>query len=335
MYFGDVGTYLAMLVPKKYLEAMAVIEIFVNLKRFDVPKKLGGVCSVRNPKEWISWIMAESVGQGLGKLKDVELIFFLPEGLILNAYDKLFSYPPETAKTIKIGCQGVFREDIRQGGNFGAFTTNRPATAARNMGCTWVLVGHSEEMKDKLDIMARYDPETVYDEGKNRKAKEAVYSIINQEVLCALEAGMDVLLCVGETAEERGEGSLPEQKARVKQVLRGQLEAELKEVFTERTGRRVVIAYEPIWAIGPGKIPAGPDDIAFAAACIKEVVQELMGVETDIVYGGGLKEDNARAIAKVKAIGGGLVALTQFAGNIGFYPNDLSRIIGRYVESRR
>lgn len=55
------------------------------------------------------------------------------------------------------GCAGVFREDVEPGGNFGAFTTNKPAAALKAIGCSWVVVGHSEERKDKLSFLKMYD----------------------------------------------------------------------------------------------------------------------------------------------------------------------------------
>lgn len=307
-------------------------EIFVNLKRFDVPKSMGGVCTMNNPKEWIEWVMDESVKNGLGKLQSMEVTFFLPEGLILAACERLASYLAGETRTINIGCQGVFREDVAKGSNFGAFTTNRPAAAAKNMGCTWSIIGHSEERKDKLGIIERYDPQTMRDAEKRAKAKKAVDVIINDEVVCALKAGLNVLLCVGETAEEKGDGSFEEQKPRIWQILKSQLETGLKGIKDVLDGEKVVIGYEPIWAIGPGKVPPGPDYIAFVSSYIKSIVKELYGLDVTVVYGGGLKEENAGSISRIETIGGGLVALTRFTGDIGFYPDELKKIIDKYLE---
>ena len=89
---------------------------------------------------------------------------------------------------------------------------------------------------------------------------------------------------------------------------------------------RVVIAYEPVWSIGPGKTPAGKAYIAQIARFVKE---RTGGME--VVYGGGLKTDNARMLASIEAIDGGLIALTRFQGEIGFYPQEYLEIIRLYV----
>jgi triosephosphate isomerase len=96
--------------------------------------------------------------------------------------------------------------------------------------------------------------------------------------------------------------------------------------------RRVVIGYEPIWAIGPGKLPPGAGYIDFVSSAIKEVVARRFHFDPTVVYGGGLKEENAAMIASVPGIGGGLVALTQFSGDIGFYPEQLMKIIEKYKQ---
>ena len=126
--------------------------IFVNLKRFEVPRALGGVCDVTPAKAWIESVLADCVARRLGA-GDGDLVFFLPEALLLPALDELARHD---SGRIAIGCQGVYRDDIRPGGNFGAFTGNRPATAMAAAGVSWVLVGHSETRKDKLGIIDAY-----------------------------------------------------------------------------------------------------------------------------------------------------------------------------------
>ena len=301
--------------------------IFVNLKRFDVSKKLGGLCTFDSPQQWIEWVLAESVRQGLGSMKEIRLTFLLPESLLLPAVTRLESFQGIRTENLRIGCQGVYRENIKPGGNFGAFTTNRPAAAALNLGCSWVIIGHSEERKDKLGLIAEFlgngpDAGRLALEGA-----DAVGRVINKEMLCALETGLDVLVCIGESAEEKGTGSLEQQQENVRTVLRRQLQTGLKGVNEWLSEREIVIGYEPIWAIGPGKTPPGPDYIDFVSAYIKEVVSDLYGFTPQVVYGGGLKEENARAICAVPGIDGGLVALTRFTGEIGFYPEDLKKIM--------
>ena len=89
---------------------------------------------------------------------------------------------------------------------------------------------------------------------------------------------------------------------------------------------RVVIAYEPIWSIGPGKTPADKDSITKVARFVKAHTGGL-----DVVYGGGLKQDNAEMLKSIAEIDGGLIALTRFQGDIGFYPDEYLDIIRRYL----
>ena len=90
---------------------------------------------------------------------------------------------------------------------------------------------------------------------------------------------------------------------------------------------RVVVAYEPVWSIGPGKTPADRPYIEKIARFIKEQVP------VDVVYGGGLKSDNAAMLASIPEIDGGLIALTRFSGEIGFYPEEYLEIIRLYLNA--
>ena len=89
---------------------------------------------------------------------------------------------------------------------------------------------------------------------------------------------------------------------------------------------KIVIGYEPVWSIGPGKTPADKDYITKIARFVKERTGGM-----DVVYGGGLKADNAAMLASIDEIDGGLIALTRFQGEIGFYPEEYLEIIRLYL----
>ncbi len=307
-------------------------EIFVNLKRFDVTKSLGGICLEDNPQKWIEGVIEDSIEAGLGKLDKLRVIYLLPEALIIPAINKLNSYECKESEGISIGSQGVFRQDVEKGGNFGAFTTNLPAAAAKNMGLSWSIIGHSEERADKLDLLTQFEPGINSDSELREKAAKTVHKIINDEVLKALDRDINILLCVGETEEEKGKGSFEEQKPRIKETLRSQLVIGLAGAKNFLPELKIVIGYEPIWAIGPGKTPPDKEYISFVSEYIREVVNEEFGFEVSVVYGGGLKEENAGMIASIETIAGGLVALTKFTGDIAFEPDGLRKIIDKYLD---
>jgi len=273
--------------------------IYLNLKRFDVPVSLGGVNRIADVKDWASYIISNTQDE-LNKYDpdEVEFAMFFPEAHVLSALAA-----KEKGSNVKIGCQGVYREDVQPKGNFGAFTTNRPAAAMAAAGCEAVIIGHCEERNDKAGILAE----------AGITDTDAVNRILNREIKCALNQGMSVLYCIGEKSEEQDNWQ---------EVLDRQLEIGLKDVDTSK----VVIAYEPIWSIGPGKTPAGKDYITKIARFVKEKTGGM-----HVVYGGGLKQENAAMLASIEEIDGGLIALTRFAGEIGFYPDEYLEIISLYL----
>lgn len=273
--------------------------IYLNLKRFDVPVGLGGVNRLADVKEWGAAVISRTQ-EGLKRYEPdrVEFIQFLPEAHLLGAVAARTEDSP-----VQLGSQGVYRENTAVGGNFGAFTTNRPASIIKALGCEAALIGHCEERNDKKGILAEAgvtDTSTV-----NR--------ILNREIKCAVDAGLKVVYCIGETQEEQ---------PRWQEVLGEQLEAGLADVDKSK----VVIAYEPVWSIGPGKTPADRDYIKKIARFVKEKTDDM-----DVVYGGGLKADNAQMLASIEEIDGGLIALTRFQGEIGFYPEEYLEIIRLYL----
>ena len=163
--------------------------IFLNLKRFDIPREYGGVNGVAPMEEWGSYIV-QNIQKKLKAYgaEDVEFVIYFPEAHLIPAVKALCEDSP-----VKIGCQGVYRDDTAENGNFGAFTTNRTANAAKAMGCSSVIIGHCEERKDKAGILKEAG---VTDEG-------AVGRLLNQEIKAAIQAGLTVLYCIGETDGEQ------------------------------------------------------------------------------------------------------------------------------------
>ena len=274
--------------------------IYLNLKRFDVPADMGGVNRISDVKDWGGYIVENT--QDALKSYDpsaVEFAMYFPEAHLLSA-----SAAKNEGSPIQIGCQSVFREDVAPGGNFGAFTTNRPAAAMKAVGCTTTIIGHCEERNDKAGILA--------EAGVTDTA--AVNRLLNKEIRAAIAQGLTVLYCIGEKSEEQEQWQ---------EVLGAQLDIGLEGVDTSK----VVIAYEPIWSIGPGKTPADKPYIQKIASFVKERIGGM-----DVVYGGGLKKDNAAMLASIPEIDGGLIALTRFAGEIGYYPDEYLEIIRLYME---
>lgn len=273
--------------------------IFLNLKRFDVPVELGGVNRISALNEWGTYIV-ENTQEALKKYdsEKVEFVQYFPEAHLLNAVAARCEDSP-----VKVGCQSVYRMNTAVGGNFGAFTTNRPVSAMKAMDVNYTIIGHCEERNDKVGILAEAGVTDT----------KAVNRILNQEIKLAVANGMKVLYCIGEKDTELDNWD---------EVLREQLEIGLEGVDKSQ----VVIGYEPIWSIGPGKTPAGKEYITKIARFVKEVTGGI-----DVVYGGGLKVDNAEMLASIEEIDGGLIALTRFQGEIGFYPDEYIEIIKTYL----
>lgn len=273
--------------------------IYLNLKRFDVPVELGGVNRLAKVEEWGAFVVSQTQ-EGLKKYDPAkaEFIQFLPEAHLLNA---AAARTPDSP--VQLGSQGVYRDNTAIGGNFGAFTTNRPASIVKALGCEATLIGHCEERNDKKGILAEAGVTDA----------SAVNRLLNKEIKCALAAGLKVVYCIGETAEEQPHWE---------EVLGEQLGTGLDG--TDKN--KIVIAYEPVWSIGPGKIPADKDYITKIARFVKEKTGGM-----DVVYGGGLKADNAAMLSSIPEIDGGLIALTRFQGEIGFYPDEYLEIIHLYL----
>ena len=189
---------------------------------------------------------------------------------------------------IKIGAQNMHFEEK------GAFTGEISPLMLKELDMDYVVIGHSERRQ--------YFNET--------------NETINKKVLKALEVGIDPILCVGETLEEREANEI------LKHVCKVQVEKALENVSKEDLAK-VVIAYEPIWAIGTGKT-ATAEDANDVIAYIREVVANLYGElanEVRIQYGGSVKPSNVAEIMNQSDIDGALV------GGASLEPNDYVELV--------
>ncbi len=276
--------------------------IYVNFKRFDVEPSFGGVNRLSSITDFGKTVATKTKEYtNLYNKEEVEFVQFYPEAQLVGAVSAL-----SKDDNLSVGSQGVYRKNISVGGNFGAFTTSLPATAVKTLGCTTALIGHCEERNDKNELLAL---------GGNKDIT-LVNKVLNEEIKRAIESGLKVLYCIGEKESE---------VANWDEVLTSQVKLGLEGVDLSK----VAIAYEPVWSIGPGKTPADKDYITKVARLIKSLVQ------VPVVYGGGLKEANAEMLASIKEIDGGLIALTRFTGDIGFYPEEYGKIISLYMNGKR
>ena len=162
----------------------------------------------------------------------------------------------------------------------GAFTGEISSSMVKDIGCDTVILGHSERRH-------------VFGETDER---------INAKVIASLAAGLNVILCIGETLEEREAGRTNEVCERhTRKGLQGVSQADMA---------RVVIAYEPVWAIGTGKT-ASPEQAQEVHAFVRPLVAKLynkqVAEELRIQYGGSVKADNTFELMSKPDIDGALV----------------------------
>jgi triosephosphate isomerase len=162
----------------------------------------------------------------------------------------------------------------------GAFTGEVSPAMLRSLFCTFVILGHSER----------------------REYFKESDAFINEKVLAALDSSLKPILCVGETLEER-------EAEKTFDVIKKQLEGGLKGVGNEAADH-VVIAYEPVWAIGTGKT-ATPEMAQEVHAFIRGELARLLGKSESnrirILYGGSMKPENASDLLDQPDIDGGLI----------------------------
>lgn len=196
----------------------------------------------------------------------------------------------ETARgsNIQIGAQNLHWEDE------GAFTGEVSGPMIRAAGCSHVIVGHSE----RRQFFGETD------------------ATVNKRLFAALKAGLTPIVCVGETLDQRDGG-------KTEAILIQQLEGGLA-TLTGADFCRIIIAYEPVWAIGTGRV-ATPEIAGQAHAVIREKTAQQFGSELAaglrILYGGSVKPDNVEGLMARPEIDGALV------GGASLKPDSFAAIV--------
>lgn len=206
----------------------------------------------------------------LREVKDTETVICPP----FTALSDVAAVIKETGSDLGLGAQNVYPRKE------GAFTGEVSPSMLRELGVSYVIVGHSE----RREILGEKD------------------DFVAAKVRAVLDHGMIPILCVGETLEEREEGKAESKVA-------GQLELDLADVKAEEADR-LVIAYEPIWAIGTGRT-ATPEDAQEMNSLIREELSRRFGgraaQDIRILYGGSVKPQNIAALMAMEDIDGALV----------------------------
>ncbi len=224
-----------------------------------------------------NWKMHKTISEGVKFINDIKdkVSGTDVETVICAPFVMLSELKRETEGTnIKIGAQNMHFEDK------GAFTGEVSANMLKDINIDYVIIGHSERRA--------YYNET--DESVNLKLKKA------------FEVGITPILCVGETLEERESGEM-------KSVVKAQIVKGLDGITADNM-KNIVIAYEPIWAIGTGKT-ASADDAQDMLFSIREVLNEIYGEEISeevrLQYGGSVKPANVESLMNQDDIDGALV----------------------------
>ncbi len=212
-----------------------------------------------------------------------------PEVLLLPPFTSLDGAGKLLANTpIGLGAQNVYFEEA------GAFTGEISAEMLRSCGCRYALVGHSE----RRTLFREDDP------------------LVNRKLSAALAAGLHPILCVGETLEEHRQG-------RVEERITSQLIADLGAVDAEEMAS-IVIAYEPIWAIGTGET-ASPEEaeetICLIRGWIADTYDERRAAAVRVLYGGSVNPENTASLIAQSDIDGVLV------GGASLDPDSFARIV--------
>lgn len=225
-----------------------------------------------------NWKMNKTLSESVDLAKGIavsDIDFSTRDVLVAPTFTNLYAVSEAVKQNggrVYVSAQNMYFEQE------GAFTGEISADMIKSTGAGWVILGHSE----RRSIFGETD------------------EVINKKVKKALSSGLSVILCVGETLWEREAG------AEVETVL-AQTGKGLEGVSDLS---KVVIAYEPVWAIGTGRT-ASPADAQAMHKAIREYIAKIRDKKTSeeirILYGGSMKPENAKELMMQEDIDGGLV----------------------------
>ncbi|UCE64667.1 MAG: triose-phosphate isomerase [Nitrospirota bacterium] len=224
-----------------------------------------------------NWKMHKTISEAKSFVRDFLTIFQPQQGIEVVMAPPFIALPAVhhalQSTPIQLAAQNLFGKDE------GAFTGEISAPMLQDLGCTYVIIGHSER----------------------RQHFKETNELINQKIQAALGHGLQPIFCVGERLEEREAG-------RTESVISNQIIEGLREVSSEQM-KTITIAYEPVWAIGTGRA-ATPDQAAEVHTHIRSTIAGKWGIAQDglrILYGGSVTAENAGEFFQSSQINGALV----------------------------
>ena len=233
--------------------------------------------------------LAKKIDAGIPKKKNIEVVIAPPFPFLIEVGKAL--------RRAKLGAQDAFWE------NQGAYTGEVSPSMLKNSGVEYVIIGHSER----------------------RKFLHETEEMINKKVLASLKVGLKVILCVGEPERMNNESGIMNNGLRkAKDYIKKQLEKDLKGIHNSKfiIHDSLIIAYEPIWAIGTGK-PDKPENAAEMIKFIKSFLYSKFYIlNSRVLYGGSVNSQNAANFLCHKEIDGALV------GSASLKHQEFKKIIG-------
>ena len=196
------------------------------------------------------------------KYNTAKIIYFPPFTLIYNFMNKF--------KKTKISIGGQNCHHIE---NYGSFTGSISPKMLKELGCRYVIIGHSE----------------------NRTAGETDANI-NKKILSALNKNLKIVFCIGETLKEK-------RKKITHTILKNQINKGLKGI---KNYKNILIAYEPVWSIGTGVIPKN-NELETNVSNIRKILSKKTSVKLPILYGGSVNDKNISNLKNIRGIKGFLV----------------------------